>query len=178
MTAQGNFLGEIEPIHGRWIWPFAQMEEGDWFTVDNQLRPHGKIMNFAHVTAHRLGKRFSVTQLDGCYTKVECVGEPEAKPDVPETVEPKFALGLLRRCYDFDPSLLHWTELDEGMVDEMEARQIEQPKFERMVVDLPAGMTRCAGITMLPDRVRLEALPAGMTLTKWLERDRQLLLEG
>jgi hypothetical protein len=65
--------GQLEPIAGRWIWPFHQMEEGDCFTVAHSDRDPEKLRNMAYVRGAQLGKRFSVERnFQPCLSRVTC----------------------------------------------------------------------------------------------------------
>lgn len=176
--SEGQFLGEITPVQGRWFWPFSEMKEGDWFIVDNQLRDHGRIMNFAHVTAHRLNRRFSVTKTDKGFTRVERVSGEVQAPKAPETTKVPDAMALIRRCYGFSPNTMMWTGLEVGQFDERIYPQLEKPKFDRVVCDAVAGTRYCVGIKLLPDRVIMVGLPEGSTVSAWTEADRVALLEA
>lgn len=57
-------FGEIQPpqFGKRWTMPWAEMEEGDCFHVRQLWRSKGSISNVAHVTAQRLGVKFSVVE--------------------------------------------------------------------------------------------------------------------
>lgn len=66
----------IEPVHGRWVWPFAQMQAGDWFLVAHADRDPDALRNLVSVRGSQLAKRFSFTKhhREGI-AKVECLGE-------------------------------------------------------------------------------------------------------
>jgi hypothetical protein len=54
-------LGIIKALpNGRWAWPFAQMEHGDFFEVMPEDRSLEKIRNMAGTRGYQLGKSFRV----------------------------------------------------------------------------------------------------------------------
>lgn len=70
-------LGEVQPFRGRWTWPFAEMQEGEFFRVDQALRAKGAVANLAYVRGSKLGRRFSVTDDPEHvgFTRVVCTDE-------------------------------------------------------------------------------------------------------
>lgn len=60
----GRDLGQVTPpSHGSsWSWPFGSMEAGDYFVVDQLDKPKGAVANIVRVSAHRMGKQFSITE--------------------------------------------------------------------------------------------------------------------
>jgi hypothetical protein len=57
----GEFLGELEPVYGRWVWPFRRMKVGDWFKVRFDVRLPGDVRQLAGVRAAQLGIKIGVT---------------------------------------------------------------------------------------------------------------------
>lgn len=58
-------LGQIEPYMGRWIWPFREMDAGDWFTVHPEDKPIGGVRAAANAAGYRMGKKFSIVNDNG-----------------------------------------------------------------------------------------------------------------
>lgn len=61
---EGKFLGEIQPIYGRWHWPFHTMQPGQYFIVDKVKRSGEQVRHHATVRAAQLGIPLSVTVND------------------------------------------------------------------------------------------------------------------
>lgn len=68
-------FGRIETINGRWVWPFAVMQSGDFFFVAHDDRDPEKLRKLVAVRAAQLGKQFSVEKhwREGM-TRVQCTG--------------------------------------------------------------------------------------------------------
>jgi hypothetical protein len=53
-------FGQIKADRGRWVWPFAQMQPDDWFTVAHEDRDPERVRNMAMVRASQLKIRVKV----------------------------------------------------------------------------------------------------------------------
>jgi hypothetical protein len=167
-----KFLGEIEPVHGRWIWPHSSMEPGDWFTVDQMLKDKGRVVNMAHVRGYQLGKRFSTgddPDRPG-FTRVVCNGDAEqfgamslGKTEInfPE------AMKLIERCYGSSVKAhsMAWQQMPHDRPERTEYKQIEKPKSSTVMVTTNHCTVACE---MKEDEIVLRYAPSGCTLHQWL----------
>lgn len=165
-----KYFGEIEPIYGKWVWPFKAMEGGDWFTVDQMLKDKGSLANYAYVQGHRMGKRFSVTEELG-RTKVMCLGEPEQKNNKHRTeIDFQTVMGLIERCYGKSGEraanqLMGWT-MDEGFVQTLPGlTMIEVPPVKQVMVTTINTTALCE---FFNNGLRITVVKPGMTLQEWL----------
>jgi hypothetical protein len=75
-------FGVIEPIGTRWIWPFSQMEEGDFFHVDWADKKPTQLRQYVSVRASQLGVYFkTIKQSDEKpgFAKVIRIPAPEER---------------------------------------------------------------------------------------------------
>lgn len=174
---EGKFWDEIKPIYGRWVWPFAQMAEGDWFIVDQLLKPKGPLANLAHVRGYKLNKRFSVVEADKPgFTMVECKGETKSADHVYDLTSYGQMLKFISRFYGIDGTQLQWTGQPIGWKDEIMALRLDEPKQVEHVVQITAARVFTSGLKLEPDRIVFEVLPDGMTRSTWLAQSKIDLL--
>jgi hypothetical protein len=148
-----RLLRIVEPIGGRWIWPFTQMEVGDYFLVSHEDRDPEKVRHMAAVRAAQLGKRFSTEkwcEKHPGFTKV--VRRPDIAPGSVEREEIDYGSlrDVVQRCYRLDINEMAWTLMDEGQRDARVAERLELPRqpvhcvridFATFIVELaPAGI--------------------------------------
>lgn len=153
-----EFLGVIQPVDGRWQWPFRQMKEGDWFLVNWEQRDPESVRNLAAVKGSQLGKGMKVEKRPHDhpgYTKVTCVEQGSLrKREVPVgKVDYEFVLNVLDRCYEVHADELAWTALNPGQCQELSAQQIEAPANDEYVVAILNGWN--FKLTLLKDRIQL-----------------------
>lgn len=163
----GNFLGEVRPQWGRWIWPLSQMEEGDWFLVDNALRNPEAVRNYVSVQAARLGKRFAVEKKPlehPGFCRVTCGGRPEAPRR--EQVDYQSIMAVLKRYYPTAKiDNLKWTGLDMGECEERKAQCVEAPEYRDFVAVIPNDWTFT--VELRDDGFAIERVEQGTTLSSW-----------
>lgn len=171
-----RYLGEIRPIGSRWVWPFRDMQEGDWFLVSWELRDPESVRNMASVRGSQLGKRFMVEKRPPehlGFTKVTC-GSTQPLRRM-EDVNFETIGRVLRRCYEVEHGDLLWTMLEEGQVQEVEAEQIEEPLQPVYMVSIPDKWRFV--VELLPDRVRIRRVATRETLAGWYRRQLAAMLD-
>lgn len=162
-----RFLGEIAPIGSRWVWPFAEMEKGDWFIVRHELRDPEKLRQMVAVRQSQLGKHFVTVkepaELPG-FAKVSCE-EPKERVIAPKAVSYATMVSVVSDCYGKDASALVWTGLDVGQVFRREWPQIDTPLRSEYLVTIGNDWTFVAQFD--EDGVTVERVPQGTTLEIW-----------
>lgn len=176
--------GYIEPVRNRWVWPFSQMEEGDFFRVDWADKHPSQLRHYVSVRAAQLGKYFSVKKDDpDCpgYTKVTCVAPPEerqAKSVGEASFEGEMGLVKMREWYGFDLGAdMPWAQLDPAQPEEKARASVAVVQLAKPPVDLIVWSSPLPqfdiGIVLGEDRLDFERLPKHTTPQMW----RRLIAE-
>jgi hypothetical protein len=168
----GEYLGEVQPIYGRWHWPLKAMKEGDWFHVDHTLRSPEEVRHYVGVRAAQLGMRFSVASIDPerpGYCKVTRPSHDEA-----DYAKPKFALldyekagNKFAELYGFDIQQVPAGELWNTGRGSVAVKQKREAKVDRLVFPFPPHDK--VGARLFSDHISFEVIPAGMSVEDWAE---------
>lgn len=164
---------------GRWVWPFREMDVGDFFHVDPQDRPIQKVRTTAYCRGYQLGFKFSTTKGENGLSRVERV-DPEIamRERAALVLEYDTVRNRLMTLYGLDREGvdgLHWSFLDIGGSQFQECKLQGEAKQRELVVDV----ARCRiHVELRDDGFTLTRLEDDMTLQDVLRaREEKLLLE-
>lgn len=136
----GEFIGEVQPVYGRWTWPLRVMQPGDWFIVSKALRKPEEVRNLMSVRASQMGVRVSVTkhpkEYPG-YTKVEMVDLTKSaeKPDG-QLVDYATAGQFLELWYRFNiDEIPFWDIYSKGKERVYAPQVIDEVPVKRIIFD-------------------------------------------
>ncbi len=145
--------GTITPDKsGKWVWPYAHMQEGDTFKVSAFDRTRASVANMSHTRARQLDKRFAV-HTDGEFTHVECTKQMKRIPGlvlvdwfaVKAKMDQVYGEGLADR--------IPWHELHKP--SRMSATAIAELPDKPFLADMHPNRLK---ITLLADMVLLEPI--------------------
>jgi hypothetical protein len=107
-------LGIIKALpNGRWAWPFAQMEHGDFFEVMPEDRSLEKIRNMAGTRGYQLGKSFRVAfNPENGAARVTCGGKRLERTN--EAMKAKVVRARIAALYDVEAFDEAWERLRPG----------------------------------------------------------------
>lgn len=135
-------LGKVGPVHGRWVWPFRQMEIGDEFHVRYEDRDPEDVRHMGSVRAAQLGMRLSCTKDDAAgVMRVARVPYRVDEEMLPKDLSYEQMNALLRRQYNLEADDVPWHGLSrKGDQVWKEAVRIEPDA--RSVVRVDVGRQR------------------------------------
>lgn len=169
-------FGEIVPVNGRWVWPFAMMEEGDWFECSKLRRDPEKLRHMTHVRGSQLGVQFKfekTSPANPVNVRVTRVGFGEQDDGAVElAIRYDVMRDLIAQVYGFNADDLPWTILRRGESHEKLAQRHEDVPRELFYVQVP-DQWRFA-VELLPDRVRHTRLEDGETMKSWIAKRQSL----
>lgn len=168
--------GDVEPIRNRWVWPFADMEVGDWCHVAHELKDPGKVRSYAHVACTRVGKHASVMKEDPDrpgYARIEIMDEPGGRhrSEVQEVLQ----WGVIQtRCWasyeiDIDRRFTDDPFIHKQFIDA--PRTGEKPPREQVVAKLGEAYF---GFRFMDHGIGVVQLPPGTTVSDWIANPLEL----
>jgi hypothetical protein len=157
-------LGRVEPMYGRWRWPFHVMQAGDEFWVSALDREPEDVRRLAGVRAAQLGIRLETHKADdGSRMHVRRIAYDENK-SAPKVFDyPKVRL-LLREEYGLDADAVPWGKAIER--GERFSYPAMRKSEGRGLVEAQVGDQRYA-VELLEDRIVATCLGQGETLEGW-----------
>jgi hypothetical protein len=180
-----KYLGVLQPPeHGRWSWPFATMEPGQYFHVNNEDRPGERTRALAMLRGAQLSMKMSVMANDPdkegyCrITYVDAADDPTAR----DLSYPAFAK-LMMRCYGIAPYQLGFEFLQDRIGERIVIRQygipdpkdhqkeilmpivqVQKPRFESYALE---DRVMSIAFELGEDEIAMTGLPKGMSHAGW-----------
>lgn len=135
----GRDFGVIEPVNGRWIWPIADMDIGDYFHVAHEDREPERVRNYVKMRAYQLGRTFTVNKTGEEHEGFTRVTRVDPQRQMAPTA-PRVEYGSLKpridECYDksFEAMGIPWPMFAVGQEFFAKSAQIVEPRREHYVL--------------------------------------------
>lgn len=168
-------FGEIVPVNGRWVWPFAMMEEGDWFEVSKIRRDPEKLRHMTHVRGSQLGVQFKFEKqspANPLNVRVTRTGFDLAEDEASLALRYDVMRDLIAQAYGLNSDDLPWTMLDYGQSHERRAERHEDVPRELFYVRI--GDKWHFAVELLKDRIVHTRLKDGETMKSWQAKRQSL----
>ena len=174
---EGRYFGELQPIHGQWIWPMKHMEEGDWFRVDHMLRDPEKLRRYVYVRGAQLGKSFSFKRDDPDapgFSRVTCTVPGMAAQRMDPVVEYGSAMAHIAAGYGVPQGELpELGTLEMRDSIEVPVRFVDE-RSKKMFVFSMGHMTIAVRFLSKTNMLRFVRVPEGVNLRIWRDYQREL----
>lgn len=162
---------ELKPFYGKWQWPLARMQPGDWFVVDHARRDPEAVRSYVTMQGSRIGKYFSVAASDPenpGFCRVTCTRPPSLReePSASTLDYEKVAVKMVD-WYGVDlDAVLPWSILPARGKAFVRAARLQAPPVERMIVriDIQDGWI---GLVFKPDGFEVHGLAIGTSPDAW-----------
>lgn len=169
----GVSLGDVGPVHDRWIWPFARMEIGDWFHVAHDRRHPEKVRTLAYTAMKRLGFHAAVTANDRSrpgYCKVERVALPGGRRRT-ENEDGVVPWGVVQKRFRQSYERV----LDDEFGQQFDRQFVKAPQLlptpRRCLISQLAGDDRIRrSFEFREDGIMIEKVPPSIGSEEWLAR--------
>lgn len=161
-------LGLLEADEtGRWVWPFARLKPGDWFTMREDDKAIGVVRNYAHSAATRYGYRISVRKEDLGMIRVMRLGDLRGDALVRRDYGQLYS--AIGRTYEFITDRIAWSEMRVGP-NRIELQAVKEPLGAPIFVTV-AGTPFV--VELKSDHIMAERLPDGATYEDGLKLLRE-----
>ena len=161
-------FGRVQPIYGRWSWPYRQMEEGDEFHVRYEDRAPEDVRQLASVRAAQLGIRLSCRRDDesGVIRIKRVPFDRDSLNVLPKALDYEQGRALIQRLYEINADALPWGQAIEPgeTVRHCATRIAGDP---RRLVEIAVAGHRYA-VELGDDRIVATCID-GQSLKGWIE---------